>query len=333
VNIDFYNIIQNLRSSEKIKSRRKISAFFICFIVAALFWLMNTLSQHYNAFISFPVKYENLPDNKVLTRRLPESVYIELNARGFHILAYQIKLLRDTIKIDAGNLPIRNRNDFYEARLATATKLNRITRQFNDEIRVNRILPDTIYFVFGTKVSKEIPVKLNHQLSFEKQHRLNGNVTFEPATVMVEGLESAVNKIEFIETESLVLKNLNQSVNKQINLFLHPSYAEKIFLSNKTVTVKIPVEKYTEASVEVPLEVINLPENHTMKLFPEKVNINYIVGFTDYDKINEQMFTARVDYNKRDNTSRLPIEISRHPETVQILRVQPPKAEYLIRKR
>jgi hypothetical protein len=333
VNLDFYNLLQSLKKREKIKGRRKISAFFICMIVAAIFWFMNALSQQYNALISFPVVYQNLPEDKVLTRRLPESVFIELNAQGFHILAYQIRLFRDTIRIDAGNLHIRNRNDFYEARLSTANKLHRITRQFNSEIRINRILPDTIYFIFGNKLSKELPVKLNYNINFEKQHRMMGEITFEPSSVVVEGLESIIDKFEYIETDSLVLDHLTNSVNIDLTLKIPSRFADEITLSTTSVNVTVPVEKYTEASVEVPIEVINLPDNHSMKIFPEKVTITYIVGFSDFDKVNEQMFTARVDYNRRDNTNRLPIEISRHPETVQVVRQQPQKVEYLIRKK
>ena len=70
-----------------------------------------------------------------------------------------------------------------------------------------------------------------------------------------------------------------------------------------------------------------------MKIFPEKVQITYIVGFSDFDRVSEQMFAARVDYLKRDNGNRLSVEITRHPDFVKILKQDPSKVEYLIRKK
>ena len=311
---------------------KRFSAFLVCLVVAALFWFLNALSKNYNAAIILPVVYQNLPNNKILTRKLPETISIELNAQGFLILAYQYKFINDSILIDAGNLNIRAVEDHYEARMTTASKLYRIARQFSPEVKINRISPDTIYFAFGNKKRKEIPVKLNYSISYEKQYRLRDRIIFTPSTISISGLDKTVDAIEFFDTDSLVLKEVNNTITTELPLKVPEQYST-LQVSAKSVHVTVPVEKYTEASVEVPIEVINLPQDRGMKIFPEKVQITYIVGFSDFDRVSEQMFAARVDYLKRDNGNRLSVEITRHPDFVKILKQDPSKVEYLIRKK
>ncbi len=300
--------------------------------MAAVFWFLMALSKNYNALISLPVVYQNLPENKIITSRLPKTISIELNALGFHLLGYQLKFYSDTVFVDVENLSLKETEGNYEAKLSTSSKLHRISRQFSQEIRVNRILPDTIYFTFGDKKSKEVPINLNKIISFEKQYRLRDRIIFSPASIKITGLDKLVDGVEFFDTDSLILYQLNQTLTIQLPLKIPEGYSSLEF-SAKSVNVTIPVEKYTEASVEIPIEMVNLPNDMAIKIFPEKVKISYVVGFGDFDKVNSQMFSAQVDYLKRDNTNRLAVEISRHPDFVQVLKKQPLKVEYLILKK
>jgi hypothetical protein len=332
LSINLIELLKRPKGEGKIKGRKKISAFIVCLFVAALFWFLNALSKSYNAAISFPVVYINLPENKVLTHELPQQVTLELNAQGFHILAYQFRFLNDSILIDAGNLKIREVNGHFEAKLPTANRVHRVSRQLSPDVRIHRIAPDTVYFTFGTKKAKEVPVKLNHYLNFEKQHRLRDRIIISPSSIRIEGLDELVGLVNFIETDSLVLNQLNSPITTEIPLKIPDGFSALNF-STKSVMVTVPVEKYTEVNVEIPVEVLNLPDNLSVRIFPETVHINCIVGFSDFDKVNPQLFSARIDFEKRDNTNRLPVEIVRHPDFVQILRYQPQKVEYLIRKK
>jgi hypothetical protein len=332
LNINLTALFNKPKGEEKIKGRRKLSAFLICLFIAALFWFLNALSKNYNATISFPVIYSNLPKDKVLTHELPKFVTLELNAQGFNILAYKFKFLNDSIMIDVGNLKMVQNNGHYESKMPTSSRLYRISRQLASEVTIYRVQPDTLYFNFGDKKIKEIPIKLNHKISFEKQHRLHERIIFSPSTIKVEGLNDKIDMLEFLETDSIVLNNLTSSVTVPVSIKIPKGYEDMTF-SSKSVMVTVPVEKFTEVSVDIPIEIVNLPIDRSMKIFPEKIHITAIVGFNDFDRINEHLFTARVDYLKRDNTNRLPVEIVRHPEFVQIHRFQPQKVEYIIRKR
>jgi hypothetical protein len=316
----------------KIKGRRKISAFLVCLVVATLFWFLNALSKNYTAAISFPVQYSNLPDNKVLINDLPQKLHLEVSARGFLILAYRINFLHDTVHIDAGNVSFRNFGDYAEAKLKTSEKVHFITRQLSEDIKIQRVIPEIIYLTFGNKIVREVPIRLNADINYEKQHRLKNDIILSPSVVRVEGLEDIVNKLQYAETDSLILKNVNASVTKELNIKL-PEEFKTLKPAIRTVSVTVPVEKFTEAVVEVPIEILNLPSNLSMKIFPEKAVITCVVGFGDFDKVNDKHFSATVDYEKRDESNRLRVDITRHPEFVRILRHQPQKVEYIIRKR
>lgn len=315
-----------------VRFNKRLTAFLICIFIAGLFWFLNALTKNYNTVLSFPVAYQNLPENMVLTRKLPQNISLLLNAEGYHLLSHQLKFNRDTIYIDVSNLNIRANGKIYEAKMPTVTRFDKIASQLSPEIKITRIVPDTIYFSFGNKKSKNVPVKINASITFEKQYRLKDKISYKPASIQVEGLDRLVDSIKVLETDSLILNQLNKSVSGQLSIQLPDQY-KSLVLSSNHVMVNVPVEQYTEASMEVPIEVINLPGNLTLKIFPEKVKITYWVAFSDFDRVLEDHFKAIVDYGKLNNTNRLNVEIRQLPGFVTVAKITPSKVEYIIQKK
>jgi hypothetical protein len=326
-------ILRGWKENNRSGLNRRLSVFLICVLISAIFWFLTALSKNYTSLINFPVVYINMPEDKVLTRKMPNHLSLELNARGFSLLAYHLRFFRDSVYVDVSNLNlVRLNGNYYEGKIPTVTKINKIAAQFSSEIKLQRVYPDTLYFSFGNKTSKEVPIKLNYSITFEKQFRLYDRIIFSPASISIEGLETLIDSIQVIETDSVIFENLNQSLSIDVPIMIPEKYSSLSF-SQQIINVTIPVEKYTEASVEIPIEVANLPEELSIKLFPETVTLTYIVGFSDFSKVNNQLFSARVDFSKRDNTNRLSVELIQFPEFIQPLKHSPTKVEYIIRKK
>ena len=325
--LKFFNNIK-----QRVILNRRISVFLICVLIAALFWFLNALTKNYYTIISFPVAYQNLPQDKVLTRKLPKSISLSLYAEGYHLLYHKLKFNRDTIYIDVSNLNIYKTGKTYEARLPTTSKFDKIADQFSSEIKITRIIPDTIYFSFGNKKSKMIPVKVNAKVTFEKQYRMKDEIIYKPSAVLVEGLATLVDSIQVVETDSLIIDMLNKTMVKELKIKLPEQY-ESLSLSSDHVMAKVEVEQYTEATKEVPINIVNLPKDFSIKTFPEKVTITYLVAFSDFDNVTADHFKATVDYNKINTTNRLNVEISIAPDFVKVVKVVPSKVEYIIKKK
>ena len=66
---------------------------------------------------------------------------------------------------------------------------------------------------------------------------------------------------------------------------------------------------------------------------PEYVTISYLVAMKEYDHIDANSFKATVNYNFiKLKQKTLPVEISRIPSEVKVLKVEPANISYLIYK-
>lgn len=309
---------------------KRVVTFLFCLLVSAFFWAMMSLSKEYNAELNFPVKYINLPSNKVIANHLPETIDIEIKANGFNLLIYKLKQKKETVFIDIkDSRPLSIRNHYY---LITNSRIDKITRQFNNDIKILKISPDTIFLNFNKKVSKRVPVRANLKIDFDNQYQQTDTIKLNPAFINISGATDIINKINYVETEPLNLKNISDSLILKLNILKTPDL-QSVDFSQLSVQAKVNVTKYTEASIELPIEIENLPKGYDLKLFPDKVSIKYNVAFRNYENISALQFQAVVDYKKIETGSnKLKIQLLKYPSDIRTIKLNPEKVEYIIRK-
>ncbi len=320
-------LVRRLTDGEKIKPNKRLTAFLVCLLVSSLFWFLNSLSHKYTETISIPVSYSNLPKDKFLLNKLPEKILLKLTAQGFYLFANKINLFEDQIVIDCNNLKYKNQNR--EGIYTTSGGIDKISSQFNSEIEILKIFPDTIFFYFGNKKTKLVPIKFNSSISFEKQYQLKGDIKLNPKVIRVQGPDFLVDSIQMIETETIKLNKLKKDVSLKAKLIL-PSKYKEFELSQKEIDVSLYVENFTEASVDVPVFIKNVPDNYTIKTFPEKIKINYLVAFSEFNNVDKSKFIVTADYKNLKNKNRVALEISGKPDFVQVIKINPSKVEYII---
>lgn len=328
--IPFLKKISNTSENEGIRLNRRVVTFLFCLLISTFFWVMMSLSKEYTIDINFPVTYINKPADKVIANNLSETINIEIKSSGFNLLIYKLKQKKETVLIDLkDSKPLSIKNHYY---LLTNSRIDKITSQFNTEIKVIKIYPDTIFLNFNKKITKTVPVKANLNIEFDKLYQQSDSIQLNPAFIQISGAADLIDKIKYVETEPLNLKNINDSLSLKLNILKTPEL-KLIDLSQLTVQAKVNITKYTEASIELPIEVENLPKGYGLKLFPDKVSIKYNVAFQNYEKINALQFRAVVDYLKIESGSnKLKIQLQKYPSEIRAVKMNPEKVEYIIRK-
>ncbi len=309
---------------------KRVITFLVCLLISVFFWLLMTLSKEYSIMVQFPVEYINLPADKVVSNDLPDAVDIEIKAKGFSLLAYKLRKRHETISIDVNDAKqLNNKNVYY---LLSNSRSDKITAQFSNDIHVLKISPDTMFINFNKKVSKLVPVKYNLSLVFNKQFNLTDSISIQPKYITVSAESEVIDKINFVETQSITLKNISKSISIKLPIIKAPEFKHVEF-SQMSVKATINVTKYTETSLELPVEVENLPAGYTLKTFPDKVGVKFNVGFKNYDKITPVDFRAIVDYKKIDQESnKLKIQLIKIPDGIRNVKLVTEKVEYIISK-
>ena len=320
--------------------RQKHLAFLFFVLLASVAWFLRALSDEYIATIEYPVKYINLPPNRILSQPPPQKLTLQVQSDGYTILSSRFKYKRPLsynvnafalYSLSADSTSVYTLTWYAKERLSAELNLS------NKNIQILDIDPDTLIFNFTRVKRKKVPVKVRLKYSpelFSKQYMLNGNPGSQPDSVEVTGPSYIIDTLRQVYTEEAVFKNLNDTAIKKIPL----KKINKLTCPLKKVKVIIPIDEFTESDYTVPIETIHVPDSITIKTFPKTVRIKYIVTLTQFNKIKPDMFRAYIDLNSVDlkstsEATKLYIQMDSVPSYIHNLSMSPRSVEFLIEKK
>lgn len=321
--------------SEYIKPRlnRRSVAFIACLALSALFWLLTSLSEEYVDDIGIPVVYSNIPEDVLIINKLTPTVTAQAQGIGFNLFWYWVKFEQLEIPVNADPAELRSYKqdgELVHYMLTNSTGRSLFGDQ-DDQLEIQSISPDTLYLKFRPKYSKMVPVRLDAEVSFDKQFGMIENAKTEPDSVLITGLREEIDTIDFILTESQAWNELDESVSAEIKLQNFDNLP-LIQMSASKVIVELNVVEFTEGTVSIPLNIISQNPG-SVKVFPSIVDITYQVPLAAYDAINSDQFQASVVVdNLESGQSRLTVNVDRQPEHVKGLRINPSQVEFIIQK-
>ncbi len=305
--------------------RRRISMFFICLTFALGAWLFFALSNSYVYQARTVVRFVNFPQNKAFHSLQSDTVKLQIEGTGWQLLFSKLRIKPQSVDIDLKDL---NKQTF----INLSDQLGYINRQFSSTQKVVYVQPDTLYFDFSSRAIKRVPVELVSNIQFLKQYGISDSVTINPAFVTVTGPKEDLSKIRVWRTDTLNAKNVGRKISSKIalkrpaiaNINIYPSHAE----------VKIPVDEFTEKTIDVTIKVRNNRKYHDIKLLPEKVKITFMTALSNYSKIDRDFFEVVVDLDNWSQRSykQLPLRITRFPDFCRLVRIEPQNVDFIINK-
>jgi YbbR domain-containing protein len=308
------------------RNNNRMVVFLICLIIATTLWLLNALSKDYSATISYPVKFENPPENRFLAGEIPNKLELNVDAQGFTLLRHKLFAYSPvTLDIEEITRNMTTNTNIY--RVTSQNLITRIEDQLSNELSITYISPEILVIVMDSLSAKTIPVELDINVDYEQQYYLKSPISIYPDSVEITGPTIILNNISVLKTKVNIANKLNTSFHQEIEL-IHP---DKTTISPSKITLKIDVEKYTEKELKIPVEILNKPENTSMKLFPSELKIVFTVGLSRFESISASDFGVSVDYNSINNEiNNLDINLYKVPDFIQGIRLIPERVEFLI---
>ena len=305
------------------KERRRLSLFAVCLLIAVVSWLFFALSNKYTYNVNTKLHYTDLPKSKAFYPLQSDSVMLTIEGTGWQLLFSKLRLGVPYISL---NLQDLERRDF----IPVANRLSEINRQIESDQRVISIFPDTLFFDFSVRTAKRVPVKPAYKLDFERQFGVAGKIETTPKYVNVSGPAGSLDTIKAWPTDSLILEKVSKSISRTITLKSGPQ--SNISVYPNSVRVNIPVEEFTEKTVNVPIKVLD-GKNYEVRLLPRKVKITFLVSLSSYPKVENDMFEAVVDLKNwaEEGYSQLPVKIAYSPQFCKIIRVDPQTVDFILK--
>jgi hypothetical protein len=314
------------------KADRRLMIFLFFVVLSTIFWFLNQLEDEYVSEVTLPVRYTDFPNNKILVNELPDHFDLKVRAHGYKLLEYKIsnKFLPFSINVNSLTLRMHSQSSYQKFFSRTALLADRIENQLSSELEIISIFPDTLYFEFADKVFKKVPVRSNLDITPATQHMVRGKIQVNPDSITISGANPIVDTIVQVFTKNKKLTELNENYTDDVKL----QKINNIDFSDDEVEVNINIDKFTEGTQKVKLNVINVPDSLVIRTFPKEVTVTYFVALSDYEKVLPQLFEAVVDYNQmKTQENKLKIEIKSAPDYIQSLRYNPKSVEYIIEKK
>jgi hypothetical protein len=316
--------------------KRKATIFLACFVFSAFFWLLLKLSKENQAVFSMPLAVKEIPAGLMIYGQSDSLLEYSIQTSGARLFASFFVSSKDSLSLPLSSLSRIDRQGETIYFLTSSQASARLAAGPYQGKTILRVSPDTVFFSLGEKFSKSLPVRVRAEISYEKRFGSYGPLKSDPDSVLLEGPLFLLENVDYVETEVLVYGGLNQTTQVKARLeppFPHPS----VKISPGTSIVTIPVEEFTEATLELDLE-ISCPENQEgvegrLRLFPNRVQLTFLVSLRDYSRVDPSLFSAMVLCPEPSREgSQLEVIVTQLPDFVRLESVRPTAVDYLILK-
>jgi YbbR domain-containing protein len=219
---------------------------------------------------------------------IPERVEATLWGKGRSL--FSLLLRRDILY----NLDIAELNG--DIRITLDKNNVRMLRRSNIEI-VNIANPKEIDLVISKLNDKMVPIIFQGVVKPMPGYTRVNDILLEPDSVIVEGPQAEIDSIASVLTEYKNYQNIKRNFAKTIRL-IKPKQ-EHVTLNFDETKLSANIQKLLEKRiVEIPVKVINPPENAIVTIVPSTLSLILEGGAELLLNVTQKDVTAYLDYSK-----------------------------------
>lgn len=309
-----------------------IFLFFLAF--SGIFWLLMTLNETYEREFTVELRMSNLPKSVVITNDMPSSVRVTIRDKGYMIAGYMYGNILRPLWIDFPRYA--NGKDYGSVPLSDITKL--LYQRLYKSSKILSVKPDKVEFYYNLGNKRRFPVRLLGQVKPGGRYYLS-HVKFMPDSVTVYGTNAVLDSIRTIYTTRQRIRNFSDTMTVKVPL--RKIRGTKIVPD--TVRMKLFPDVLTEETVEVPIEAVNMPEGTTLRTFPPKVTVRFVVGAAHLRNMPKDVATKNLlpngfrvvaDYNGiiANPSDKCRLTLRAVPDGIRNARIDVAEVDYLVEK-
>lgn len=302
----------------------KMLLFFL--FIAFFIWFLTKFSKEFTSTVNATIQYKELPNNTVVSNVNYNEFSFDLTTNGFDILFYKLK--KPIINI---NVIKYYRTGDLTVSITNNELINIISSQLKKGKIVKNASINNMVVVLDTITSKKIPIILMSDIDFESGFKPVGSLRIKPDSLIISGPSLILDSIDQVKTKLFKLRNVKNNISKELEIdtFINSNLS----YSHKNVLFTSTVVEFTQKKLSLPIKILNLPMETSIKLIPDLLTITFDVSITEFNSIRVNDFEAICDYNKRNTEENFMIpELVIQPERILNVELQEKKVDYLIFK-
>jgi hypothetical protein len=142
---------RKLTKNEVSAINRDVVVFVFFLFLSFGLWYINSLGKEMEADIRYPVKYINIPKDRVIEEDPPARLIFSLKGPGYSVLKLKVSGNKPSVFIDLSKVNYRrvpeNKNPEYF--ILTSGLIKSLTVQIRSGCEIIAIKPDTLFFTFN----------------------------------------------------------------------------------------------------------------------------------------------------------------------------------------
>lgn len=298
--------------------------FLLC---SGLAWFISNLSEDYVSNAIFNLEYVNVPDSLLLDKASKSRVNVKLRAVGFQFLGFNFK--NKSVKIDLSRIETTASKSY----IPQEVYRRQIERQLSGSMTVLEMDRDTLFFDFLKLASKEVPVRPQIKLGLVQNYLLDGDLEVRPEKITIKGPKEEIDTIQSVRSSKLDLNDLTTDFARKA-MIIRPQQLKHTTFSSESVSIKGKVARFSEKMIQVPIEVINLPEGTQIRTFPDSASILCKAKIKELRSLENSNFQVIADYSmtKEDNAKTLSLKLAKRPKNIYSANLLEAQVEFILKR-
>lgn len=302
--------------------RRDVKRFSIFMTIAFVFLIFSKLTNDYRQSIKLKIDVNDLAEEFVIKNDSLNSIDVLVEAKGIVLVPFIFKDYK-TINIHA-NSDITIGTDAIVFDVQKNKFL--IANQLGSSYKILTIKPDTLAIPYSKRASKYVPLLLNETINYAPGFDIKGNFTFSIDSIKIVGAEERIQEINALETQKLSLNNVNTNIDETLELV----DVKGVDMFPSSVKVKAEVKRFTEGKIEVPVTLINKPEDVVINYFPKTVSLSYYVDLESFNLVTASDFLVECDFSEIDEKQTfLEPKITKQPDFIKRISIKPKRIDFI----
>ena len=248
--------------------------FLLSLLLAFSIWMIHNLSLKYTEFMQASVVAVcNIEGHAGMSANRCD-VIARGQTTGYNIISNGLfsKNRKVSVSFDPSVMKQKSGELYY----ITSSDLKESAHLiFGDDVQLEYFITDTLFFRFPYENHKRVAVHPVHLLSFAPQYMASGALRIEPDSVTVYGEPYHLEEITHVNTEAVKLSDISSNVHGMVKL----EKTSGLRLSEDIVHYALPVSRFVEIPVSVPVQTRNVPPGKSLMVYPSTVNVTLKCAF------------------------------------------------------
>ena len=305
---------------------KEFLVFLFFLIVSGFFWGMLAIKEPAEMEMDVIVRLVGKPKSVVVTDIWSDTMKVTVRDKGYNLIGYYFDKV-NPIEIrflsyakEEGKIVVSN---------SELTKLLKKNLKRSTEILV--VKPEKLEAYYNYGDAKTVKVVFNGEIKEADRYFIT-NTKITPDSVKVYATKAQLGTIDSVMTQYLRITDISKSENRKVYL----KKISGVSCVPNVVTVEVNADVRRDASTEVPIEAINVPDSLTLHFSPKSVTVLYVTGASNLEAISSEDFKVVADYKDIERgmaSDKIPLKLNSYPALVKRPRLANDRVEYSIEKR